>query len=152
MNDINKRILQIAEYHGISKPADFARRTGFSHQVASNYLKATRVPTVDALCTIKRSFDVDADWLLTGVGNMLKDTPKNSEKGLDGAALQADPRDIELIASKNEVIESQKDIIETQKELISSLRLRIKELESRTHTKVSAFSTAHSVDTSNLTE
>lgn len=72
MNDVNKRILQVADYYGVSKPIDFAKKTGFSHQVSSNYLKGDRMPTVEALIKIKQVFDLNSDWLLTGKGEMLK--------------------------------------------------------------------------------
>lgn len=72
MNDINKRILQVADYYEVSKPIDFAKKTGFSHQVSSNYLKGDRIPTVEALIRIKQVFDLSTDWLLTGDGEMLK--------------------------------------------------------------------------------
>lgn len=71
MGGLKNRILQIADYYGIEKPADFAKKTGFSHQVASNYLKGVRVPNADALCVIKQTFDISANWLLTGEGDML---------------------------------------------------------------------------------
>ena len=70
MNCFNERIAQIADYFGVAKPSDFAKKTGFSHQVASNYLKGERTPTVEALMKIKQTFDVDANWLLTGEGEM----------------------------------------------------------------------------------
>ncbi len=72
MEKINSRILQIADYYNIKKAADFSKKTGFSHQVASNYLKGTRVPNAEALAVIKQVFDVSADWLLTGEGEMLR--------------------------------------------------------------------------------
>lgn len=70
MNSFNERIAQVADYFGVAKPSDFAKKTGFSHQVASNYLKGERTPTVEALMNIKQTFDIDANWLLTGEGNM----------------------------------------------------------------------------------
>lgn len=74
MNEFNKRILEVAEYYGITKPVDFAKKTGFSHQVSSNYLKGERTPTAEALLKIKQTFDINADWLLTGQGTMHPDT------------------------------------------------------------------------------
>ena len=39
MSDIFKRLLKVAEYYNVTKPSEFAKKTGFSHQTASNYLK-----------------------------------------------------------------------------------------------------------------
>ena len=72
MNEFSKRVIQVANYYGINKPSEFARKTGFSHQVASNYLKGERVPNADALSLIKRLFDINGTWLLTGEGEMLE--------------------------------------------------------------------------------
>lgn len=142
MNEINKRIIQVADYYRVDKPADFAKKTGFSHQVASNYLKGTRIPNTEALCIIKQKFDISADWLLTGEGEMLK-----KEMGkcavITEIVYKPDPRDAEILASN-------KDTIEIQKKLISSLEQRIKELESGSfYSKYSGFHTVQSVDTTN---
>jgi transcriptional regulator with XRE-family HTH domain len=73
MNEFNNRIVQIADYYKLSRASDFAKKTGFSHQTASNYLKGERIPTAESLKTIQQTFDkINADWLLTGRGSMLK--------------------------------------------------------------------------------
>lgn len=138
MSVFNDRILQIAEYYNIVKPADFAKMTGFSHQVASNYLKGTRVPNAEALYVIKQTFDISAEWLLTGEGDMLV----NKESSKSTVIYKNDPRDIELI-------EANKELINTQKELITSLKQRINELERRPmRTSNVGLHSAHTVDSS----
>ena len=73
MNEVNQRISQIADYYNIKSYADFAQRTGLNHQTVSNYLKGKQKPDIDKLAQIKQSFeDINADWLLTGKGNMIK--------------------------------------------------------------------------------
>lgn len=73
MNEFSERINQIAEHYGVKRPADLAKRTGLSHQTASNYLGGNRIPSVDSLKVIKQVFDkINGDWLLTGEGEMLK--------------------------------------------------------------------------------
>ncbi len=68
MSTFNERIIQIAEHYGVNKPSKFSKATGFSHQVASNYLKSAQKPSVDALQKIQLCFDsIDPNWLLTGV-------------------------------------------------------------------------------------
>ncbi|MFR9543188.1 MAG: helix-turn-helix domain-containing protein [Rikenellaceae bacterium] len=129
MSDFNDRVIQIAEYYGITKPADFAKKTGFSHQVASNYLKGTRIPNAEALSIIKRSFDISAEWLLTGDGDMLDNGFKI--QGNDKEVIyRADPKDAEIIASS-------KETIETQRKLIASLESRIYELEKSSRSRMS---------------
>lgn len=73
MKTINDRIRTVAKYYGITSFAKFAKRTGLSHQTASNYLKGKQKPDIDKLSKIKQSFDdIDANWLLTGEGYMLR--------------------------------------------------------------------------------
>lgn len=73
MSDIYERVEQLADYYRVSKPSEFAKITGFSHQVATNYLKGKRNPTREALTTIMEVFpEINSDWLLTGRGEMLK--------------------------------------------------------------------------------
>jgi len=72
MNEFSQRINQIADYYGVTKASEFAKKTGFSHQTASNYLKGVRIPTAESIKTIKQVFDkIDANWLLTGKGDMI---------------------------------------------------------------------------------
>lgn len=142
MSDLNGRILQIANYYGLTKPADFAKKTGFSHQVASNYLKGTRIPNGEALCIIKQVFDISADWLLTGEGEMLKSSVDGKSTS-PAVIYKSDPRDAEILAAN-------KETIETQRELISTLKQRISDLErSSSYSKTSGFHTVPSADTSN---
>jgi len=73
MSDIYERVEQLADYYRVSKPSEFAKITGFSHQVSTNYLKGKRNPTREALTTIMKVFpEINSDWLLTGRGEMLK--------------------------------------------------------------------------------
>lgn len=71
---INQRIVEIASYYGISKASKFAEKTGFSHQVSTNYLKGRQKPSVDALEKIQLIFEeISPEWLLMGRGPMLRD-------------------------------------------------------------------------------
>jgi transcriptional regulator with XRE-family HTH domain len=73
MNEFNERIIQIADYYSVTRASDFSRKTGFSHQTASNYLKGSRIPTAESLKIIKQVFDlINAEWLLTGKGEMIR--------------------------------------------------------------------------------
>jgi len=73
MSELYERVEQLADYYMVSKPSEFAKITGFSHQVATNYLKSKRNPTTEALTAIIKAFPgINSDWLLTGKGEMLK--------------------------------------------------------------------------------
>ncbi|UAB85012.1 transcriptional regulator [Zunongwangia sp. SCSIO 43204] len=71
MGDINSRLIELADKYNISKASEFAEKTGFNHQTASNYLKGRRTPNAEALAVIKQKFDnIDLNWLITGEGEM----------------------------------------------------------------------------------
>lgn len=140
MNELNKRLIEIADYYGVARPADFAKRTGFSHQTASNYLKGERIPNAEALCVIKRSFDISADWLLTGEGEMMLHEQQQQAGAEPVIIYKSDPKDIEIIASKNA-------IIKRDAQLIENLELRIKDLESKLLSLTPGLDSARSVDT-----
>lgn len=73
MGTINERLKAVADYYGLNRYSEFAEKTGLPHQTVSNYLKGKQKPDVDKLSIIQRSFDeVDALWLLTGQGEMLR--------------------------------------------------------------------------------
>lgn len=141
MSEINKRILQIADYYNVVKPADFAKKTGFSHQVASNYLKGTRIPNAEALCIIKQMFDISADWLLTGEGEMLNGDKKEP--------VSVKETDKSIIYSIDKISALERELGRKEAE-VDFLKMRIKELESgSSYSKASGFRSVPSVDTSN---
>lgn len=111
MNDLFLRLSQLADYYNIKKPIDFAKKTGFSHQTASNYLKGLRTPTIEALAIIQQSFDaINAEWLLTGKGLMIS---KNEIRITD-----SEPATEVLVKNLLDMIERKdKTIIEMAKEI-----------------------------------
>ena len=126
MNDINKRLQQIAEHYGLSKYADFAKKTGLKHQTVSNYLKGKQKPDVEKLAIIKKSFkDVNANWLLTGEGPMLLENNEvKEERRLNVEDLRA------LVDSKDGIIALQKEKIvaltQNESKIIETIRKALK--------------------------
>lgn len=111
MQEINTRIKQIAEYYGLSRYADFAKKTGLKHQTVSNYLKGKQKPDVDRLALIKRSFkNISANWLLTGEGTMLLDNDNEIKKQQHKLNIK-DLR--KLLDSKDKIIALQEEKIAT---------------------------------------
>lgn len=139
--DISKRLLQVVDYANITANA-FAVKIGVSQPRFRNYLNG-RAPDYETLSQICKTFVmINERWLLTGEGEMLKNTIENSIP-TEEIVYKSDPRDAELISSKNE-------IIDTQKKLILSLEQRIKDLErGSSYSKTPAFHSVPSADTSN---
>lgn len=87
MPNINKRILQLVDYHTGGSVKKFAESIGIPQQTVNRlFNKDTRtgkypVATTEVLVSITRKYVcVDAAWLLTGKGEMLKpESPKSEE-------------------------------------------------------------------------
>ena len=81
MDNLTGRLNEIARHYGLTKYSEFAKKTGFSHQTASNYLKGKQNPDAMKLSLIIKIFDkVDAHWLLTGDGQMFKNQITEADK------------------------------------------------------------------------
>lgn len=77
--EINKRILQLIEYYANKSVKKFAENIQIPQQTLNRLFNIDSrtgkfpVATTDVLVSITRIYvDVDANWLLSGVGNMLK--------------------------------------------------------------------------------
>lgn len=80
---INDRIRAIAEHYGIKSYTEFGKRVGVSPQNAANYLKNNKSPDLGNLRKIQLTFrEVDAEWLLTGKGDMLRVDPDEGSEGI----------------------------------------------------------------------
>ena len=82
--EINNRFLQIIENKCLGNQKKFAEMIGFAPQVISNIVSGRKSkPSYDVLNAVLSSFvDINAEWLLTGRGNMLKSDNENQESGI----------------------------------------------------------------------
>ena len=74
METINDRMQQIADHCCEGNKTAFAKKIGIAPTSISNYLGKQRAskPSADLLEKIVNSLEVDAMWLLTGKGNMIR--------------------------------------------------------------------------------
>lgn len=87
--------------------------------------------------------DLSADWLLTGRGEMLRDS--NIQPPETSVIYKSDPKDIAALSDKQM-------IIDRDAELISALRDKIRGLEAQLSTRPTGLYTAHSVGTTQEVE
>ena len=90
MANFFERIMQVSDYKGYKNPNDFARNgLNWNSSEKINRLKGgDRMPSVEMLLEISNKFeDIDANWLLTGRGNMLK----SKDLGVSNVAFQNAP-------------------------------------------------------------
>lgn len=119
MKEFNQRLNEIAKHYKIDSYADFAKELGISHQTASNYLKGNRVPNADALKQIIQKFDdLNAEWLLTGSGEMLKTKDQDFNSRKNDCITK---REYNLLEENNQ----------TLKNMVSILQDKIKDLKNQ---------------------
>lgn len=128
---LKKEIANLKE-NGISK-SDIADRLDIKPQYLNNILNGGRGITDAFLDKFIEAFEINQfDLLLTQASTTTVDKE---------VVYMSDPRDAEIISSKNEMIETQKD-------LILSLKQRIKDLErGSSFSHASGFTSVHPVDT-----
>lgn len=68
---ISNRINELVNYFSKGNKSDFARAIGISEANIRNYI-AGKLPKADTLFAIIDKFEINAEWLLTGQGEMLK--------------------------------------------------------------------------------
>lgn len=84
MSTIHERIRELIDTSANGRNSNFASKIGVSEANIRSYLKGV-VPKADTLEKIVSSYDVNADWLLTGRGSMLNtDKPAVSNDPLIG--------------------------------------------------------------------
>lgn len=133
METINDRLEQIINALFKGNKAAFAKSIDLPPTGMSNYIgkKRRSIPSSEIASKIVLVLGVDANWLLTGEGEMLKDGNVNnvttgdySPVNLNGhmdvrQTVHKEERELELLRS---IIAEKERIIETQQQLIDALR------------------------------
>lgn len=73
---MNKRIKEIRQNAGMTQ-REFADRIGVSRNTIAAYETDARVPIDAIIVSICREFNVNEDWLRTGLGNMYAEVNPN---------------------------------------------------------------------------
>lgn len=144
MGNISERIQSIINEQFNRKAAPFARAIGVSPTTVANYLNPQRAskPTSDFLEAVINNLGVDANWLLTGKGDMFlenKDGIKvdiNADSDNGGAsAIIGNPSVGSNMAEHDELIRLReenkylKEFMRERDERIAELKERIGELK-----------------------
>lgn len=112
-----ERLEEIIRYYSDSKPSVFAKYIGVAPSTISTWLARN---TLDYDLIFAKCENINAEWLLSGCGNMLKDDSIPNEKILP-------PTNIENKLFS--IIEDKDNIIREQAEEIGQLRERISQLQ-----------------------
>ena len=104
---MQERLEKIADYYNLNK-SSFANKIGIPSQTLGNYFNG-REPDVKTIRLIIETFvDINAEWLITGKGEMLKKEGK-----------EFSPDVIDIIKQQSQTINSQQKTIE---ELIKKIQ------------------------------
>ncbi|HNW71156.1 MAG TPA: S24 family peptidase [Bacteroidales bacterium] len=68
---INERIFQILDFYNVTR-YKFSQETGISEAVLLNIYKGKNKPSYDFIEKLLNKYEVNADWLITGNGTMVK--------------------------------------------------------------------------------
>ena len=125
MNEtIHDRIGTLVQEYGDGKNTVFANKIGVSECNVRGYIKGI-MPKADVLEKIVRTFDVNAMWLLTGIGHM-----RVSNLDISTPVLTSDNDRLTTVLQQFDVFIQKKDMqIVQQAEEIGRLRERISHLE-----------------------
>jgi transcriptional regulator with XRE-family HTH domain len=134
MENTLHRIKKYLDFKGISV-SSFEKKLGFSNGSFASQLKNGKTIGVDKLENILKYFtDLDANWLLTGNGSMIKKHKKDALNqdnivinDVYSYRLESLTKEVgtvsNLLESKQETIELQKEVIKNLKDEIQRLKL-----------------------------
>src|SRR5690606_30210582 len=106
-----KRIKEYIDFKGIRISA-FEKSVGFSNGLFGGQLKRDKTIGLDKLENILKTYpDLNADWVLTGKGNMLK---KGANENIPGTNQQK-----EILYSLNTLMTTQQRIVSLLEQLVS---------------------------------
>ena len=122
---IHDRIKWLVDNLAEGKNTIFAEKLGINEANVRSYIKGVQ-PKADILSNIVKTYDVNAMWLLTGIGNPLSPNiqPEESPKSLTGDATIKD-----FFDQFDPYMQRKDAKIIQQAEEIGRLKARIEELE-----------------------
>ncbi|MDI6051175.1 hypothetical protein QLS31_15205 [Flavobacterium sp. XS2P24] len=132
MENTLHRIKKYLDFKGVTVSA-FEKKLNFSNGSFASQLKKNKTIGVDKLEHILiENSDLDANWLLTGKGQMIKKNrsePLNSEKTTFKENLNSPEELLQKdLETAKATLESQKDMIDLQKDFINKLKEDIQRL------------------------
>lgn len=125
-NTIHQRIAQIVKHFASDNNSLAAKNLGVSEGTIRSYRNGT-TPKADVLEKIVRTYDVNAMWLLTGVGEMC--APNQSMA--DNVRISGDTSLVEFFKQFDPLLQQRDDKLLRQAEEIGRLR---EQLEQARHT------------------
>ena len=67
INEVFEKLLSVGRIRNLS---DFAENLGINRGTLTNYMQNKREPGIRLLITLKNTFDINSNWLLSGEGDV----------------------------------------------------------------------------------
>ena len=133
METVNDRIECVVNEFYDGKKASFANAIGIDRFTIANYLgpKKRSKPSVDMLAKMVKALNVDAYWLLTGEGEMLKDEAAEQSIVVGDINHVKGPVSVSQTSSKAETADTAalRARLEAAESLVEALRAQLEEKE-----------------------
>jgi hypothetical protein len=135
MNDVTIRFLGVYEYLKEQKivlnPKNFAKELSVSTSLITEICKIrTNAGITPIQNLVTRYKEIDANWLLTGEGSMLKNSDSNNTSDSNNSSTSITEKSIGMETNTNykELAEARLEIIDLKNEKIEWLTTEIKKL------------------------
>jgi hypothetical protein len=109
---------KIKEHYKIATNAEFSRFLGIKPNVLTNWFARN---SIDYSIIVTKCVDIDANWLLSGIGSMLKDNNENKPKESPPCPPPPPVTTCTSCEAKDAAIQAMKTTIETQAKYIKML-------------------------------
>ena len=133
METVNDRIECVVNEFYDGKKASFANAIGIDRFTIANYLgpKKRSKPSVDMLAKMVKALNVDAHWLLTGEGEMLKGAPAEQRIVVGDLTHVEGPVSVSQSTTKPEPADSAvlRARLTAAEDLVQALRAQLEEKE-----------------------
>ena len=133
METVNDRIECVVNEFYDGKKASFANAIGIDRFTIANYLgpKKRSKPSVDMLAKMVKALNVDAYWLLTGEGEMLKGAPAEQSIVVRDLTHVEGPVSVSQSTTKPEPADSAvlRARLTAAEDLVQALRAQLEEKE-----------------------
>lgn len=133
--EINARIMQVIDYYSNKNVTKFANSIEITQQTLNRLFiidkRTGKYPlaTTEIIKKISEMYDIDANWILTGKGDMLKSSSKISPSGAPVPAPeqsdQSPGTECQLCKEKDERIKDLQKMVKFQSDTISSILQQI---------------------------
>lgn len=132
VNDLSSRFIEVVQYlidhHIVAGNKDFASKIGISSSMVTEISKGRSNVGVSAIQNTVLLFSINADWLLTGRGSMIRNDSMDNASTYDTCKKKIDSSTEESILYK--MYQQEKADKEAKIEEIGALKERIRQLES----------------------